>query len=136
MRAYDVKKILVVDDEQAIVKVVKRRLESSSYEVITASDGAEGLQKALAEKPDLIISDVTMPNMDGYTFVNTLRGTPEGANIPVIILTVKEYLQDLFKVHEIKYCDYLFKPFKAEELLKRVDAYLRPEPGIPPPPVQ
>ena len=131
------KKVLVVDDEEAIVKVVKRRLEGSAYTVITAADRAEALQKARAEKPDLIISDITMPNMDGYTFVNTLRSTPEGAETPIIILTVKENLRDLFKSHGIKHCDYLLKPFKSEDLLKRVDAYLRPEvDGASPTPVQ
>ena len=128
------KKVLVVDDEMALLKIVKRRLENSAYEVITAVDGADGLKKARAEKPDLIISDITMPNVDGYSFINLLRETPECANIPVIVLTVKENLRDLFISHGIKNCDYIAKPFKAEELLKRVDAYLRPGPDGPPAP--
>ena len=63
------KKILVVDDEPSVLKVLRRRLESKGYDVITAEDGLEGLEKASEQRPDLIISDIMMPTMDGYTFI-------------------------------------------------------------------
>jgi DNA-binding response OmpR family regulator len=114
------KRILVVEDEASILKILSRRLEASNYEVSAALDGQEGLQKALADPPDLIISDVMMPNMDGYTFIKKLRTDPRGAKIPVIILTAKEHLQDLFYFEGVPDCDYVVKPFQSEELLARI----------------
>ena len=134
------KKILVVDDEPSVLKVLKRRLESKNYDVITAEDGLEGLEKALESKPDLIISDIMMPTMDGYTFIKKLKAKPGFSRIPVIILTAKEKMQDLFLFEGIKECDYIVKPFETEELLnkivqllQRVDEHLGP--GSPAPSV-
>ena len=125
------KKILVVDDEPTVLKVLRRRLESKDYEVITAQDGLEGLEKALEQRPDLVISDIMMPTMDGYTFIKKLKAKPEFSRIPIIILTAKEKMQDLFLFEGIKECDYVVKPFESEELLQkiahllsRVDEYL------------
>jgi two-component system alkaline phosphatase synthesis response regulator PhoP len=132
-------KILVVEDEPSIIKILTRRLQTSEYEVLTAFDGAEGLEKALAERPDLIISDIMMPRMDGYTFVKQLREHPDGVRIPVIILTAKEKMQDLFYFQGVRDCDYIVKPFETEallakitQLLARVKTYL--EPGSQPSP--
>ena len=132
------KKILVVDDEPSVLKVLKRRLESKHYDVITAEDGLEGLEKALEGKPDLIISDIMMPTMDGYTFIKKLKAKPGFSRIPVIILTAKEKMQDLFLFEGIKECDYIVKPFETEELLNkivqllhRVDEHLGPDSPAP-----
>ena len=128
------KRILVVEDEASVIKILTRRLETSGYEVLAAFDGAEGLEKALSEKPDLIVSDIMMPKMDGYTFIKKLRANPAGVHIPVIILTAKDKMQDLFLFQGVKDCDYLVKPFESEELLdriakllQRVQTYLPPE---------
>ena len=128
------KKILLVDDEPSVLKTVTRRLQMNQYDVITASDGLEGLDRAMVDKPDLIISDVMMPNMDGYTFVNKLRSKPNLAHIPVIILTAKDKMQDLFLFQGIKHYDYIVKPFESDELLQkitqllaRVETYLGPD---------
>ena len=136
------KRILVVEDESALVTVVTRRLEANQYEVISASDGVEGLQKALSEKPDLIISDIMMPKMDGYTFIKQLRAEPSVAQIPVIILTAKDKMKDLFFFEGVGECDYLVKPFDADVLLARVAELLKrasdgsttPSPPTAPPP--
>jgi DNA-binding response OmpR family regulator len=118
------RKILVVDDEEDIIMTLTRRLEANNYEVITARDGAEGLEKTLNEKPDLIISDIMMPQMDGYTFIKKLRAERFAAHIPVIILTAKEKMQDLFLFQGVKDCDYLVKPFEAANLLQKIEQLL------------
>jgi DNA-binding response OmpR family regulator len=114
------KKVLVVDDEPSVLKVLTRRLATQNYDVVTAADGLEGLEKALADKPDVIISDIMMPGMDGYTFIKKLRANPALAAIPVIILTAKEKMQDLFLFEGIKNCDYIVKPFEGDELIARL----------------
>ena len=119
------KKILIVDDEPSVLKVLKRRLESKDYDVLTAEDGLEGLEKALADKPDLVISDIMMPTMDGYTFIKKLKAKPALSRIPVIILTAKEKMQDLFLFEGIKECDYIVKPFETEDLLNKIAQLLQ-----------
>ena len=134
------KKILVVDDEPSVLKILTRRLEINQYEVLTATDGLEGLDRAMTEQPDLIISDIMMPNMDGYTFVRKVRAHPQLSRVPVIILTAKDKMQDLFVFQGVKDCDYIVKPFESDELLNkikellaRVETYLGPsDPGGPP----
>ena len=119
------KKILVVDDEPSVLKVLKRRLESKNYEVITAEDGLEGLEKALEQRPDLVISDIMMPTMDGYTFIKKLKAKPGLSDVPILILTAKEKMQDLFLFEGIKACDYIVKPFETEELLNKITQLLQ-----------
>ena len=127
------KKILLVDDEPSVLKILTRRLEINHYDVITATDGLEGLDRAMTDKPDLIISDIMMPNMDGYTFVRKVRADPQLSRVPVIILTAKDRMQELFIFQGVKDCDYIVKPFESEDLLKkikdllaRVETYLGP----------
>ena len=120
------KKILLVDDEVALLKTLRRRLELNNYEVVEAQNGEEGLAKARSEQPDLIISDVMMPKMDGYTFIRKLRQEPSLAATPVIILTAKPHMKDLFVFEGIKECDYIVKPFRSDELLKKIEQLLLP----------
>lgn len=128
------KKILLVDDEPSVLKILTKRLEVNHYDVVTATDGAQALDLVPNIKPDLIISDIMMPNMDGYTFITKLRNQSAHAHIPVIILTAKDKMQDLFLFQGVKACDYVVKPFETEELLKkisqlldRVQTYLGPD---------
>jgi len=116
------KRILVVDDEPDIVEVVRLRLEANNYEVIAAYDGEEGLRKARNEQPDLIILDILMPEMDGYTFVRELKADESIKDIPIVVLTAKDKMRDLFAIEGIK--DYIVKPFKGEELVKIIGKYL------------
>ena len=132
------RKILLVDDEPSVLKLVTRRLQVNNYEVVTATDGVQALDIVAKIKPDLIISDIMMPNMDGYTFIRKLREQHGLSHIPVIILTAKDKLHDLFLFEGIKDYDYIVKPFESQELvqkinqlLARVDAHLGP--GSPPP---
>jgi CheY-like chemotaxis protein len=111
------KKILIVDDEEALVEVIKVRLEANHYEVITAKDGLEAFVKASEEKPDLIILDVSMPTMDGLKFVKATRGF-EMKDTPILILTALNLTQEAFENFGIKH--FLTKPFDSEKLLQKI----------------
>jgi CheY-like chemotaxis protein len=100
-------------------------LEKRGYEIITAHDGEEGLARAAAEKPDLVISDVMMPKMDGWTLVKQLRARPEFALTPVIFLTALGADEDRIRGFRLGADDYLPKPFRFEELDLRVANALR-----------
>lgn len=112
------KKILFVDDEKSLCEFVELILKKESYEVGIAYNGVEGLEKVRAWKPDIIILDILMPEMDGYNMLKELRRIEEAKNIPVIIVTAKEKMEDLFKVEGI--VDYIVKPFDKEALLAKI----------------
>ena len=115
-------KILVVDDEPHIVKLIKSRLEANHYEVITAGDGEECIKKVISEKPDLLILDVMMPVMDGYSTLITLKEMKamgeDIPSVPVIVLTarVDEKIKALMTEEKVK--AYLIKPFDSKVLLE------------------
>lgn len=123
------KKILVIDDEPNIMEVVQNRLEANDYIVVTAVDGEEGLEVARRERPDLILLDILMPRMDGYSFVLNLRRDPALSRTPVIVLSAKDRMQGKFWLEGVT--DYLLKPFKAEELLDKIRRYLEPATAHP-----
>ncbi len=119
------KKILVVDDEPHILKLIKSRLEAHNYQVITAIDGTDCLQKLLLEKPDLILLDVMMPHLDGYSTliaIKEMKQMNEGVpDVPVIMLTARgePKVRELIEKEEIK--GYIIKPFDAQLLLKTIE---------------
>lgn len=112
------KKILVIDDEPDFVEMLKMKLEASGYEVLAAFDGDEGLKKALEELPDLILLDIMMPRKDGYTFLLDLKKDDIAKAIPVIAVTAKPGMEDMFKAEGVK--DYITKPFDNTELLAKI----------------
>ena len=116
------KKILVIDDDHLTTEILATCLESEHFEVVSAADGEEGLEKAKGIKPDLIILDILMPKMNGYTFVRRLKFDIELRHIPVIILSGQDKMKDLFAIEGIS--DYLVKPLKEDELLAKVKKYL------------
>ncbi len=116
-------RILIVEDEYAMRRGLEDCLRAEGYRVITAADGAEGLQRALAEKPDLMLLDVMMPKLDGYAVCAELRRV--GADVPVLMLTAKGLVDDRVNGLDAGADDYLVKPFSTEELLARVRALLR-----------
>lgn len=123
------KKVLLVDDDVDFCEATKLLLDSKGYEVILAYDGKEGLGKVRAEKPDLVILDVMMPEMSGYDVCVVLKADPELKKIPVILLTAVD--QALFKTTYTKAMglmteadDYIAKPVEPEELVKRVEDLL------------
>jgi two-component system alkaline phosphatase synthesis response regulator PhoP/two-component system response regulator VicR len=111
------KKILAVDDERAIVRLVQVNLERAGYEVVTAYDGREALEKVASESPDLIVLDVMMPYMDGFEVLETLKKDPETRDTPVIMLTAKAQDADVFRGWQSGVDCYLTKPFNPMELL-------------------
>lgn len=114
------KKILVVDDEKHIVRLVQANLDRAGYTVVTANDGKEALQKVADENPDLVVLDVMMPYMDGFEVLQNLRRNPSTRDIPVIMLTAKAQDADVFKGWQSGVDCYLTKPFNPMELLSFV----------------
>ena len=115
-------KILVVDDEALLVKGIRFNLQNEGYEVITGSDGLEAVRMVREEKPDLLVLDVMMPNMDGMTACSKIR---EFSNIPIILLTAKADDMDKLMGFDHGADDYLTKPFNILELKARIRALLR-----------
>ena len=117
----DTKRILIVDDEEGIVKLVKMYLEHHRYEVITAIDGQEGLERAKTEKPDLIVLDLMLPKMDGYKVCGLLKRDTRYAKIPVILFTAKSQEKDVKLGQEVGADAYIIKPFEPEVLLSKIE---------------
>ncbi len=116
-------KVLVVDDDPVILGLLEMNFEMEGYVVISAKDGQEGLEKARAERPDVIVSDVMMPRMDGLQFAAAVKGDPDLASIPFVLLSAKAQTGDVTKGLDIA-DDYVTKPFDPLELLDRVQALL------------
>lgn len=115
------RKILVVDDERHIVRLVQVNLERAGYEIVTAYDGVEALEKVKNDAPDMIVLDVMMPRMDGFEVLKNLQADPRYQNIPVIMLTAKAQDADIFKGWASGVSSYLTKPFNPRELLVFVE---------------
>ncbi len=115
-------KILLVDDDPDFVKVTSRILQSKSYRVISATDGAEGLQKMRDDKPDLVLLDIMMPGMDGYVAADQISKDPVLSKIPVLALT--SFSESLGAPFQFKVAGYLQKTVKPEELLGMVAKHL------------
>lgn len=111
------KKILAVDDERHIVRLVQVNLERAGYQVVTAFDGREALEKVEAERPDLVVLDVMMPYMDGFEVLQTLRKNQNTRDLPVIMLTAKAQDADVFRGWQSGVDCYLTKPFNPMELI-------------------
>ncbi len=122
LRRSEMKKILVVDDEKPISDIIKFNLEKEGYEVITAFDGEEALEKVESEDPALIVLDVMLPKLDGLEVVREVRKTHD---MPVIMVTAKETEIDKVLGLELGADDYVTKPFSNRELVARVKANLR-----------
>ena len=116
-------RLLVIEDERPMRTVLADALSTEGYRVLTAADGQAGLDRAVAEKPDLILLDLMMPKLDGFTLCAELRRL--GHSVPVLMLTAKGQTEDRVKGLDVGADDYLVKPFSTEELLARVRALLR-----------
>lgn len=124
-------KILVVDDDTSINELIKINLELQGYEVIQAFNGIEGFAKAKQETPSLVVLDVMMPEVDGYTVAQRIRQCSEIAETPIIMLTALSELNDKVNGFNIGVDDYLTKPFEIDELIVRVRALLKRTKQIP-----
>ena len=119
------KRLLLIDDDPNLILLVKDYLEFRGYEVITAENGREALDVLEQDIPDMIICDVMMPEMDGYTFVNHVREDERTSWIPVLFLSAKGQSQDRVKGLNIGADVYMVKPFEPEELVAQVEASLK-----------
>jgi DNA-binding response OmpR family regulator len=118
------RKILVVDDDPDIYIIVQTNLEAAGYEVVGASNGAEGLRKVREENPDLVILDVLMPEMDGWEVLAQIEADPRTAGMPVIMLTCKSEDTDILRGLEEGAVEYVTKPFYPENLVASVKILL------------
>jgi two-component system, OmpR family, alkaline phosphatase synthesis response regulator PhoP len=117
-------RILVVDDEIYIVHILDFSLGMEGYEVVTALDGEQALEKARSEKPDLIVLDIMMPKLDGYETCKRLKADPETKDVPVILLSAKGRNVDQKVGFEVGADDYITKPFSPRKLVERINAIL------------
>jgi len=117
--------ILIVDDDPAILMGLTLKIKRHGYQVITAKDGHEGIQKVKENKPDLVLSDVMMPFPDGFEMRRILRQDVELASIPFIFLTARTDVQDRLRGFREGADDYILKPFNADEVLARIDAVIQ-----------
>ncbi|GIP24165.1 MULTISPECIES: response regulator transcription factor [Paenibacillus] len=115
--------ILIIDDDEKIISMLRRGLAFEGYDVYSASNGAEGLQMMLSADPDLVVLDVMMPQVDGFEVCRRIR--EGGSSVPILMLTAKDEVENRVKGLDLGADDYLVKPFALEELLARVRALLR-----------
>lgn len=118
----DAKKILIIEDEKSISDIIKFNLTKEGFAVETAFDGQEGFEKAISEKPDLILLDIMLPIMDGFAVCRKIR---EKSNVPILMLTAKEEEVDKVLGLELGADDYITKPFGMRELIARIKANIR-----------
>ena len=116
-------KVLIVDDDQDFSQLLAFDLKKKGYAVVSAGNGEEGLEKVKTEKPDLIVLDIKMPKMDGYTFVRRLKKDQQMKDTPLIVLTSYEPMKDMFELEGVK--DYFVKSVDMQGLMKAIDSYLK-----------
>jgi len=117
-------KILIVDDEPDIIETVSFMLQARNFDVITASDGLEGLSKVRSERPDLTLLDIMMPGMDGYEVCIKLKKDKDTKNMPVIMLTAKGENEAVTMAHRSGADDYIVKPFSLPTLINKLNNLL------------
>lgn len=116
--------VLVIDDDPLVCMLVEHKLTARGYRVVTASDGASGLDRARLEPPDLIILDMMMPILDGRRVLQKIHEDPALKHVPVIMLTARRGEGDVVDALELGAADYINKPFSPEELAARVTRLL------------
>ncbi len=117
-------KILVVDDEIYIVHILDFSLGMEGYEVVTALDGEQALEKVKTDKPDLIVLDIMMPKLDGYEVCKSIKSNSATQNIPVILLSAKGRNVDQKMGFDVGADDYITKPFSPRKLVERINQLL------------
>ena len=118
-------RILIVDDSSTQIAGIAKTLSKKGHEVITAEDGVQGVEKASSEKPDLILMDVVMPNLNGFQATRQITKNPDTKHIPVIMLTGKDAETDRVWAERQGARDYLVKPPDEADLLDKIDTYLK-----------
>ena len=118
------KKILLADDEEDVKSILKMFLKSKGYEVCTAFDGLDAIDQTKKEKPDLILLDIMMPEMDGFEVCKKLKSDPETADIPVIMVSAASHAESVQKGLDAGASDYIVKPFEPEQLERKLASIL------------
>ena len=118
------KKILLVEDEKNVILGVRTCLDAVGYDVEIVEDGEEALNAVSREHPDLILLDLLLPKLDGFEVLKVLKGNPETAKIPVIVLTAKAEEEDRQRALDLGANNYMTKPFKPQEPWDRLKSYL------------
>ena len=114
------KRILIVDDEEDIVNLVKMILEDAGYQVSSAMDGRDAITKIQENPFDLVLLDIMMPFLSGWEVLDELRKNVKTKDVPVALLTARASPRDDNQFHPTDYCDYITKPFEPEDLLRRI----------------
>ena len=117
--------VLVVDDASSTTQLLKAMLEVEGYEIAMAENGREGLALTRGIKPDLVILDVVMPEMDGYEVLQTLKGDPATKDIPVVMLTARRDDEAIQEGLDLGAADYIPKPFEPDILIKKVQTIIQ-----------
>jgi len=117
-------RILAVDDDPSIIKLLEIKLKRSGYEVISAINGEEGYRRAVDERPDLVLLDIMMPKMDGYEVCKRLKDTLGDESPAIVMLSAKGQQSDLEKGFLVGADDYVVKPFDLKALVERINAVL------------
>lgn len=123
--------ILVADDDKELVMAIKTRLQAQGYHVIIAFDGQETVKLVLESEPDLVLLDVLMPVIDGYACLRQINARLGRGKIPVVVLTSRDYMKDLFTLEGIE--DYILKPFDSEDLVLRIEQVFKRRANLNPP---
>lgn len=120
------KRVLIIDDEEDFDYFVKANLEQSgNFEVITATNGKDGIKAASQQKPDLILLDIMMPQMDGFEVLSKLRNiNSQARRIPIIMLTANRETKNMFKARNFNISDYVMKPFSMDKLSGLITKYI------------
>ena len=115
--------VLIVDDDRALVRGFEELIGRAEYRVLTAHDGAEALLKIKDQLPDIVVLDVQMPGVHGYSFLFELRKIEGGGNVPVIVLTAHEDMKGVFMAEGVQ--EYCLKPCSAQVILEKIRKYIR-----------
>lgn len=118
-------KILVIDDEKNILKSIVMYLEGHEYSVQAISNGLDGIKSAKEFLPDLILLDLVLPDIDGYTVCKTIKESLETEKIPIVIMSAKSQQVDIDKAFDVGALDYIMKPFEPQKLLEKIQKYLK-----------
>jgi two-component system response regulator MprA len=118
-------KILIADDEPTVLEIMSRKVASAGYDVISAQNGKEAWNKVISENPDMIITDLIMPEMDGFAMLSQLRRNPPTNKwVPVIVVSSMDEMQNMQKCFDLQADHYLIKPCRIEDILKAIKLML------------
>ena len=118
-------KLLLVEDDVMLMEMMKMNLEAKGYRVITAENGKDGAFKAIAEKPDLILADLMMPELDGFEMIKLIRANSDLKETPIICVTALGREEDIKKATDVGATDYITKPYTAEDLARSIESHLK-----------